>query len=102
MWRSSSIRCLSKVIGETSCTDENINQTRAAPASCLTPGTTPEQKEKLLPSRKTAQNAARGLVQQPFRPLILQSAPTCYGVISVAFRFDRVTLRAWKVTNLGL
>src|ERR1019366_3830063 len=63
MWRSSSIRCLSRVIGETSCTDENI-EIRQPAGLRVTRSAVPAPIEKLLRGRKSAQNAACGLVQQ--------------------------------------
>src|ERR1039457_5577631 len=63
MWRSSSIRCLSRVIGETSCTDENI-EIRQPAGLRVTRSAVPAPIEKLLRGRKSAQNAACGLVQR--------------------------------------
>jgi hypothetical protein len=53
MRRSSSIRCPSKVIGETSCTDENNKNTRNPGGPGVTRSTPLAQHEKTDPKTKT-------------------------------------------------
>src|SRR6266853_745347 len=62
MRRSSSIRCLSAVIGETSVTDENINRHDHDGSPPLAEQSA-ALNENRIRRRNASQNAARGLVQ---------------------------------------